>query len=268
MKIDRRIGSLLLAVPFAASAQVVERADKVAVEQAPSRWGLGLAGVYRDSEYAGEGGRTRLVPNISYDGERFYFRGAAFGYRFVKREDFELRSFVAARLDGFDRDDLGIEALARRGIDRSLLEDRDDSADFGIGATWKGAAGTLDLELKADVTGTSDGYELAADYRYPLQFGRTSIVPAVGVLRLSADMADYYYGTLDREVARGVTDYRPGAVTVPRVGVGLVRPFARHWLLIGNLEYRVLPDELQDSPLVEEDTDGVGSFFLGISRRF
>ncbi|WP_454830221.1 hypothetical protein [Pseudoxanthomonas wuyuanensis] len=80
MKIDRCIGSLLLAAPFAASAQVLERADKVAAEHAPSRWGPGLAGVYRDSEYAGEGGRTRLVPNINYHDERFYFRGAAFGY--------------------------------------------------------------------------------------------------------------------------------------------------------------------------------------------
>ena len=268
MKIDRNIGLLLLMVPVAASAQVVERTDQIAAEQAPARWGLGLAGVYRDSEYAGEGTRTRLVPNISYDGERFYLRGGAFGYRFVNRDDFEFRGFVSARLDGFDREDLGVDALARRGIDRNLLDDRDDSADLGVGATWKGAAGTLDLELNADVTGTSDGYELSADYRYPLQFGRTSIVPGVGVVRMSADMADYYYGTLDSEVARGVIDYKPGAVTVPRTGVALIRPFATHWLFIANLEYRLLPDELQDSPLVEEDTDGTGSFFLGVSRRF
>src|SRR5690606_12268509 len=103
--------------------------------------------------------------------------------------------------DGIDADDFGAAALARRGVDRRLLEDRDDSVDVGIGATWKGAAGKLDLDVRADVAGASDGYALALDYSRPLALGRATLVPSVGVVRLSAGMADYYYGTLDKEIA-------------------------------------------------------------------
>ena len=259
---------LLFLLPLAAHAQVVERTDATALDQLPVRWSAGVAAVSRDSEYAGEGTRTRLLPNIAFDGDRFYLRGAAFGYRVHASDRFELRTFVAGRLDGIDADDFGRAELARRGIDRDLLDDRDDSADVGIAGSWKGKAGKLELDVRADVTDTSGGHAVALDYSYPFRFGRTSLVPSVGAIRLSDDMANYYYGTLDSEIARGVVAYRPGAVTVPRAGVSLVHPFAKRWAFIANVEYRVLPDELKDSPLVEEGMDGSGSLFLGISRGF
>lgn len=264
----RACTSLLLLLPFSVAAQVVERTDKQAQDLLPSRWSAGLAVVHRDSEYAGEGTRTRLLPNIAYDGDRFYLRGAALGYRAYKDERFELRTFIAGRLDGIDADDFGVAELARRGVDHNLLSDRDDSVDAGVGGSWKGAAGKLDLDARVDVTGTSEGYAVAVDYSYPLTVGRTALVPSIGAVRLSADMADYYYGILDEEVARGVAAYRPGAVTVPRASLSLVHPFARRWVLLGNLEYRALPDALQDSPLVEAGKDRSTSLFIGISRGF
>ena len=92
---------LLLLFPLSAVAQVVERTDAKAQDQVSSRWSAGLAVVHRDSEYAGEGTRTRLLPNIAYDGDRFYLRGAAFGYRVHTDERIELRAFVAGRLESF-----------------------------------------------------------------------------------------------------------------------------------------------------------------------
>lgn len=259
---------LLLLFPLSAVAQVVERTDAKAQDQVSSRWSAGLAVVHRDSEYAGEGTRTRLLPNIAYDGDRFYLRGAAFGYRVHTDERIEVRAFVAGRLDGIDADDFGVAELARRGVDRSLLEDRDDSVDLGMAASWKGAAGKLELDVRSDVTGTSDGYAVALDYSYPLALGRTRVIPSVGAVRLSEDMANYYYGTLDEEIARGVVAYRPGAATLARASVTVVRPFAGRWALLGTLEYRALPDALRDSPLVEEGKDRAASLFIGVSRGF
>ncbi|WP_334178712.1 MipA/OmpV family protein [Pseudoxanthomonas sp.] len=259
---------LLLLLPFSAFAQIVERADAKAQDQLPSRWSAGLAVVHRDSEYAGEGTRTRLYPNIAYDGDRFYLRGATFGYRAYTDDRFEVRTFIAGRLDGLDADDFGVAELARRGVDRRLLSDRDDSVDVGVGASWKGAGGKLDLDARIDVSGTSDGYAVALDYSYPLTRGRTTLVPSIGAVRLSADMADYYYGILDEEVARGVVAYRPGAATVPRASLTLIQPFARRWALTGSVEYRALPDALQDSPLVEAGKNSSTSLFVGLSRGF
>ena len=257
---------LVLLVPFVSHAQ--EPLESGTPDEPLSHWSLGIAAVLRDSEYAGEGNRSLVVPSLSYEGEWFYWRGATLGYRLARTERFSLNGFIAGRLDGIDADDFGVSELAERGIDRNLLEDRDHSADAGLSATWKGAAGELELDARADITGTSEGYQLAVDYRYPFHIGRVTVTPGVGATMLSDDMANYYYGTLDEEVARGVVDYKPGRAILPHVGVSVVVPFAKQWLFIGNAQLRSLPDEINDSPLVERDTDSVSLLFIGVSRRF
>lgn len=258
----------VLLMPAALHAQVLQKSDEVVAEELPSRWSLGLAVATRESAYAGEDRRTLVLPNVTYEGDRFYWHGGSVGYRLIKQERFGLDGFIAARVDGVDADDFGVRELAERGIDRALLEDRDDSADAGLSATWKGAAGELQLDVRADITGTSEGYETAARYRYPLRVGGAMITPSIGVRSMSKDMANYYYGTLDEEIARGVIRYRPGSVVIPEFGVTFAQPFARKWLFIASVEYRALPDELKDSPLVEKDADSTTTLLIGISRGF
>ena len=260
--------SLLLALLAPIPLLAQEPPEPGAVDESPSRWSIGIAGVLRDSEYAGEGNRSIVFPNVAYEGERFYLRGPVAGYRLVKQDHFSLNAFVAGRLDGIDADDFGVAELARRGIDRDLLEDRDHSADAGLSAAWKGGAGELELDVRADITNTSDGYQAAINYRYPFQIGRVTLAPGLGATVLSDDMANYYYGTLDEEVARGVVDYKPGRSTIPHIGLSAIVPFASQWLFIANAQLRSLPDEIQDSPLVEHDADSVAMLFIGVSRRF
>lgn len=268
MQVFRILLCTALLAPTALQAQVLQKSDEAAADELPSRWSLGLAAAVRQSAYAGEDRRSIVFPNVIYEGERFFWHGGAAGYHLVKRDGFVLDGFVAARMDGIDADDFGVRELALRGIDRSLLDDRDDSADAGFAATWKGTAGELELDVRADVTGTSEGYQTSAHYRYPFRFGATTITPSIGARSLSADMADYYYGTLDQEIARGVVRYRPGSVVVPDAGVTLVTAFARKWLFIAGVEYRALPDELKDSPLVELGADNTTTFIIGVSRGF
>jgi MipA family protein len=253
--------------PFTLHAQIAETGEEPA-EDRPLHWGIGVAGAIRTEMYAGEGNHSRVIPYVTYEGERLYWRGATVGYHLVKRDGFVFDGFIAGRLGSIDADDFGVEELARRGIDRDLLEDRDDSADAGISALWRGSAGEVALEFKADITDTSGGYEADVSYRYPMRFASVTITPSIGVTALSKDMANYYYGTLDEEIARGVVEYRPGSATIPHVGIAVVKPFAQQWRLIAGVEYQVLPDEIKDSPLVEQDTDGVGRLFLGVSRGF
>lgn len=262
---------------LASGAVVAQTTDAVAnvaaplaeaAEPAASRWSVGIGAALSDSEYAGEGTRATPFPLVTYEGERFYWRGIGGGARLVRHGAWSLDATLSARVDGIDRDDFGVAELAARGIDRRLLEDRDHGLDLGLAAGWRGAAGQLDLGLKGDVTGASKGHEATIRYGYPLQWGRTSVTPNISASHLSNKLANYYYGTLPGEVARGVVDYRPGSATVTRVGVDLVRPFAGRWVVIGNVSYKRLPGKLADSPLLEKDTDGVVSGFIGIARGF
>ncbi|MCL6712552.1 MipA/OmpV family protein [Pseudomonas sp. R2.Fl] len=257
---------LLLSLPFTAAAQENGEGDEE--QGGPPRWGLGLATVVNDSPYAGEGTRVVPIPLVSYNGERFYFRGISLGWKVINTDSFELSALGKFRMDGFEVDDLGRQELAANGVDYRLLEDRDKSFDLGLGMKWTGRAGELEVELLADATDTSGGQEASIEYGYPIELGKGSLTPKVGITWQSKDMANYYYGTLDEEVARGVVDYKPGAVTVPSIGVGYFRPIGEKWSLMAFARYDILPDEIKNSPFIEPDTDGAASVFVGFSRGF
>lgn len=67
------------------------------------------------------------------------------------------------------------------------------------------------------------------------------VTPTAGVTWLSENTANFYYGTLDAEVARGAIDYKPDAVTIPHVGVNFMRFFGEQWTMIAFLRYSFLP---------------------------
>jgi len=237
-------------------------------DDGPPRWGVGLAAILNDSPYLGEGTRVLPIPLITYQGENFYFRGITAGWTFTRSESFELSAITKFRFDGFSVDDLGRKELADNGIDYRLLEDRDIALDAGLAMKWSGSAGEIEIELLADVTDTSGGQEVAIQYGYPMQFAGGRLTPGVGVTWLSEDNANYYYGTLDDEVARGLINYKPGAVTIPHVGASYFRPLGENWSLLAAVKYSMLPDEIQDSPFIEPDTNGTASVLIGISRGF
>lgn len=230
------------------------------------RWGIGAGAAAIDSPFVGEGTRIRAVPLVSYEGDKFFFRGPAGGYHLVNSPGFSFDVIGSLRLDGFDVEDLGANELAMRGIDRRLLEDRDDQLDAGLGLNWRGDYGDVMLRMLTDVTDRSGGQEISLSYSYRLQLGSFTVTPHVAVSHLSDDLADYYYGTLDEEVARGVIDYKPGDTLIPQVGVNISRPIDKHWVVMGSLRYMSLPDDLSDSPLI--DSDRVSTAFVGTTYRF
>lgn len=264
--------ALLLALPFAATAQTADPDDAVPEEQGPHqgppRWSLGVAAVANDSPYAGEGTRVVPIPLFGYQGEHFFFRGLSFGWQFVDNDSFELAAIAKGKLDGFKVKDLGRSELAVNGIDYRLLEDRDNGLDLGLSAKWKGAFGELETEILADATDKSGGQEASLQYSYGFEVGKGQLSPNVSVRWLSEDSANYYYGTLDSEVARGVIDYKPGSVVIPSVGFGYFRPLGEKWNLMGFAKYDLLPDKITDSPLIDADTDGSFSIFVGFQRGF
>lgn len=233
-----------------------------------AHWGLGIGTVLSPSIYAGEDLRVLPLPLVTYEGERFFLRGISGGVHLVKRDRFTVDGILSYRTDGIDREDFGVSELAERGINRALLSDRDNGIDLGLSANWRSEMGRVELGIKTDVSGASKGYEALLKYGYPLQWGRTSLVPNVGVSFMSKKLANYYYGTLPEEVTRGVVNYKPGSTTVPSLGINAIRQLDTNWVIIGNATYKFLPNKITNSPLVEDDTNGSLSVFLGVSRRF
>lgn len=263
---NKYLWPVLCGLSFNAMGQ--EGAGGNADDKEPPRWGLGLAAVVIDSPYAGEGARVLPLPLLSYHGERFSFEGLRSSWTFIENDAFELSAVAKARMDGFKIKDLDRSELAHNGLDYHLLEDRDMGLDVGASMKWSGRGGELEAELLADATDASGGQEVSLQYGYGFNAGKGRVTPKVGVTWQSKDMGNYYYGTLKEEVARGVVDYKPGALTIPHVAIGYFRPLGEKWTLLGLAEYKVLPDKVTDSPLIERDTSGSVTVFVGFSRGF
>ncbi|KPN17135.1 hypothetical protein AO715_03375 [Xanthomonas sp. Mitacek01] len=255
---------LLALAPTAVLAQ-----SNASAENAPHRgWSVGVAVAASDSPYVGEGARVLPFPILAYEGDRVFFRGISGGVHLFDTGAFQIDALVSARLDGFDIDDLSASGLAANGLDAARLDDRDHGLDVGAGVAWSGTWGRVRLQALTDVSDASGGHEFGADYTYMLRSGAWLWMPSVGVRWMSDDLTSYYFGTLDAEVARGVTRYTPGAAVVPSLGITAARPLGERWNFIGGATWRALPAELADSPLLERGANGIPSIFGGVSYRF
>lgn len=253
--------TLLLTASFSTHAQQSSESG--------SGWGLGVGVAIRDTLYAGEDSHVLAFPYVLYEGERFFIKGPMFGYKIVDEETFTLNGFVAVNPNSVDSGDFGVAELALRGIDRNLIEDRKIAADIGLSASFNiESVGEFELDVRGDITGTSDGYQASVDYRYPFEVGPVKLIPGIGITALSEDSANYYYGTLSKEVSRGVVDYKPGKVAIPHIGITAAMPMGSKWVGIAGLNADSYPSEITDSPLIEEGIDVVPSFFIGAIRNF
>lgn len=254
-------------VPYYIAVFTAFAACGASADESSSQWGLGLGAIASDNPYAGRGVRYTPFPLITYDSERLFFEGITAGVHLLDTSALEIDFIAEANFDGIDAEDFGATELARNGIDRALLSDRKDSADVGFDVSVAGSYGELKFQALADVLDASGGYEASASYEYPFPLSaRLVVAPTIGAKWLSADRADYYYGTLDAEIARGVTRYRPGSVVIPEIGLDLQYSFADRWLLLGNLKYRALPGKVEDSPLL--DSGQSVRMFIGVMRAF
>jgi outer membrane protein len=235
---------------------------------ASDRWSLGVGAAVIDSPYAGEGTRVRPFPLVSYEGDRVFLSGISGGVHLYESDRLTFDAILAARLYGFDISDLGRTELLANGVNPDLLSDRDDGIDAGVRATYRTPLGAIVLEGLRDVSDASDGYEISLDYRHTWQFDQTAVIANAGASWMSSRLSNYYFGVLDEEVARGVAAFSPGSVVVPRIGMSLVRQLGSKWQLLGSIEYEFLPSDLEDSPLLEPDSEGTGRLVLGLNRRF
>jgi outer membrane protein len=250
--------ALLLAAPLLCHAEKKE-----------DDWNVGIAVAARSPLYAGEGTQLHPFPYVYHEGKHFYVKGPMAGWKFYDNDTFSVSAFVGVSFDGVDRKDFGRRALAAHGINRDLLKDRSIGLDGGIAATLSSeSAGELELQLRSDISGHSKGETVSLDYSYPFQIGSVAVVPGVGATALTRQYADYYYGTLPSEVARGVPDYKPGCAIVPHAHVTVIAPFGEHWSGLLGLNVDVLPKKITDSPLLEDDTKTVPVVFAGVSRSF
>ena len=205
-----------------------------------------------------EGVGTSVVPvplaNLSY--RRFYIEGIDAGFRWRERAFLGYRVFVGPRFMGYDAGDS--DALAG-------MDDRDFSGDAGIGVTLRPIPFLVDLEIRSDILGKSDGEELNLDGDLLLPLGGGLLRPSAGLQWQSDEMVDYYYGVARDEARPGRPAYEGEAALSWFLEIEASRRVGERWTFVAGLISNRLAGEISGSPIVDgtRSESGYMGFLFG-----
>jgi outer membrane protein len=143
---------------------------------------------------------------------------------------------------------------------------RDYAIELGFETLLDGEWGQATFHAFRDVSGTHDGFELAADYNYHFSKGRFSIAPSVGVTYKSDKLSDYYWGVHKEESSFVLPAYRADGGLSFEAGLRTSYYLTKKTRLAVTVNYERLQDSVALSPIVEQDY--VFGYFAGISWQF
>lgn len=227
--------------------------------------GLGIVG--SSGIYIGEKTEIIPVPVIAYESERFFVRGLSAGAALYGDRVFSVNAIANVNMMNLDVGELSTRQLAEKGISKAQLEDRDRSVDLGVEASMRKPYGIISAQALHDVGGASEGAELRLNYQYFWQIDpRLSLIPNVGVEWLSDKRANYYYGILNSEVARGVDAYLPDQVFIPHISLGANYVINEKVNVFGVAMQKFLPNKVQDGPLVDQSSQT--NFYMAVNYKF
>lgn len=240
--------TVLLLVMTPVEAQELDNPDNKG-----SQWRLGVMGTWSDDGYVEADNSASVYPLVYFDSRWLFFHATQGGIHLYQDDQFTLDAVVSIGGHEMDPDDLGREALAARGVDRDRLKDRDRSYYAGLAGAWKGRFGVLSAEARTDISGNAEGETYHVAYAYPWHVGQARVTPHIDATYLSDNVADYYFGLDADESLSGSYAYFPDAALVPGVGVDLAYSLSGNWTLYTGVDYQRYPDEIADSPLIEDD---------------
>ncbi len=254
-----------LCIPTLAFAE--KQPQRPAQTGKPQGLSVGLGAVGSSGIYIGEKTEIIPVPVIAYESERFFVRGLSAGAALYGDRVFSVNAIANVNMMNLDVGELSTRQLAEKGISKAQLEDRDRSVDLGVEASMRKPYGIISAQALHDVGGASEGTELRLNYQYFWQIDpRLSLIPNVGVEWLSDKRANYYYGILNSEVARGVDAYRPDQVFIPHVSLGANYVINEKVNVFGVAMQKFLPNKVQDGPLVDQSSQT--NFYMAVNYKF
>ena len=223
---------------------------------------VGLGAVMSDSYYKDEDNRIIPIPNIVYMSEDYYFKGLTAGkWLLGDREGFKLAAQIGGRLEYIDKD----ESDYYDGMDP-----RRPTLEAGIKAeySFKNKI-NLSFDAMTDVMSEHDGYELTAGLsrNFPALFGNQKLMLGLNTALKwrSENLNDHYFGVRSYEANPGRPEYQADAGLNYQIGASLNYQIDDKWSWFNRVGVEFLSDEIQDSPLVEDDYSI--SIFTGISYK-
>jgi len=220
------------------------------------------AGVhYRDEPYKkyDSDEETSLIPIILYEGERFFVRADTLGWDLADSDVWEL-AIIGQYLEyGYDSSDSDF---------LNGMSDRDPSIGVGGHVIWKPEKLGLKFSAVTDVADESEGSQVVGEIFYRHETGTgLALKPYASIVWQDEDFNDYYYGVRGREATPARSAYSADDDINFRLGLeAAYRKPGSNWLFTGGVQYEYLGDEIDDSPITNDDA--VFSALIGVGYTF
>ena len=255
---------LIASVGLLVLCQLVVAGEEGSSAKLPITIGIGVGYIDQPYEDFDSDEKTSLTPIILYEGKHFFARGQTIGWDFTTSDEWELA--VIAEYLNYGYEDSDSDFL-------SGMRDRDPSIGVGGHVVWKPNEIGMKLAAVTDVAGKSEGSQVRAELFYVSKFGDGfTVTPSFSIIFQDADFNDYYYGVRSSEATMLRPAYEAENVAFDddlnyrfRVDASYQRPGSQ-WRYMGGITYELLGDEIDDSPIVEDDL--VLSAFIGIGFTF
>ncbi len=220
-----------------------------------------------------------VIPQLSYQGERFFIQNLDFGYTLFQNENqqfnllltpsydqvffnkWHINNFVERSGLALDasKDNLTVES-ANRVIDKRLLHKRYMAGLAGVESSHSLDGLDIQLQLLTEATGYYNGTEARVAVSKTINLGRHDVKLTLGANWQDAKTMNYYYGLSSQEALSHAPYYAADGLT------RLLRfdwsyQLDEHWSLRFFTSYRHLSSSISDSPLVT--TSNVITAFAG-----
>lgn len=202
--------------------------------------GVVLSGQAR---YKAQDNSTYFIPGALYFGDNLMYLGDRARYYFHLDDNVALYGYGRYRFGNLDPDD----AHELRGMHK-----RRGELEGGIGGTIITPYALLTARFATDVTGRSNGQELLLWADFPIIRDNLLVMPGMGMMIRSHNMANYYFGGVSSDEATPQRKaWDTGTTFSPMAAVVTSYRFSPHWMGLFAANYELYDNDIADSPIVQ-----------------
>lgn len=210
------------------------------------RLGLGVGALARSSPYVGSTEDVvRVIPAVTYVGERLQWFGPALRYGIAGSGKLRLAAAAEYRIGAYEEAD----SMFLAG-----LGDREDTLLAGFGLQYEIAEGfELEVLYQHDVLDRVGGGVANVRLTRGIPWGVATFVPQIAYNWVSSDMSNHDYGVPASAATLARPGYKPGSTSSFEAGLGLFVELSEDWRIIVNVAAEDLSDDVTRSPIVDDD---------------
>jgi MipA family protein len=269
LRINARITFLALTLLAATAASIAEQAPSAGPDSDDEQskfysWGLGLAGLTKQTAYRDIDRDNMAVPLIYFENRWFNWFGLEGEFTPLPKiqwgESQELSFGLALQYDpsGYEAKD----SPFLRGMD-----ERKSGFWTGISSKWNNPLVDVSAKWLIDASNESKGQQISIGLERSYFVGKHfMLTPSVSATYVDKKYADYYYGVRSAEARADRPAYVVDSTVNAEVALRTTYEIDQHQSALLLLQYSALGSEIKNSPLIEKS--GETMVLLGYLYRF